>query len=53
MLQEENQNVSEFNIQGTNVRTENLKRKNWTASDILRIQNYWWKSFLTAYDALT
>ena len=28
MLKEENQNVSEFNIQGINLGTENLKRKN-------------------------
>lgn len=46
MLKEENQNVSEFNMQGTNVRTENLKRKNWTASDIFEFRIIGGKVFL-------
>ena len=53
MLKEENQNVSDFNIQGINLGTENLKRKKLAASGVLGIQNYWWKRFAAAKDAFT
>ena len=45
--------VNDFNISLGTVRKEVAKRKGWTAPGIDGIQNFWWKKFEAAQEALT
>ena len=45
--------VNDFNISLERVRKEVAKRKGWTAPGIDGIQNFWWKKFEAAQEALT
>ena len=45
--------VNDFNISLETVRKEVAKRKGWTAPGIDGIQNFWWKTFEAAQEALT
>ena len=44
--------VSQFEITEEKLRREASKRKNWTAPGIDGIQNFWWKKFIPAHQAL-
>ena len=45
--------VNDFNISLETVRKEVAKRNGWTAPGIDGIQNFWWKKFEAAQEALT
>ena len=52
-LKQKVKNVKEFQVNFENVKKEVRKRKGWTAPGIDGIQNYWWKKFESAQEALT
>ena len=52
-LNEKVNQVNEFNIAFEKVKKEVAKRKEWTATGIDSIQNYWWKKLEPTQKALT